>query len=164
MSAIDDKWRQIPWIGAPVDEGGGSEEMALPDGRGRARDFQNGSIYWTLQTGAHEVHGDIRLKWAQLRSTRFLGYPITDETGTPDGRGRYNHFEHGSIYWLDDIGAHEVHGAIRDLWGQMSWERGRLGYPTSDEHDIPGGRESLFQGGSITWTPTGGPQVHFRID
>ena len=66
MSAIDDKWQQIQWIGAAVDEGGGSGEMDLGDGRGRARDYANGSIYWTPQTGAHEMHGDIRVKWSQL--------------------------------------------------------------------------------------------------
>jgi uncharacterized protein with LGFP repeats len=25
-----------------------------------------------------------------------LGYPVTDETGTPDGHGRYNHFQGGT--------------------------------------------------------------------
>jgi uncharacterized protein with LGFP repeats len=99
MTAIDDKRNELPFLGNPVDEGAGSAEMDLGDGRGRARDYQNGSIYWTPQTGAHEVHGAIRVKWAQLGGHRsFLGYPVTDETGTPDGRGRFNHFEHGSIY------------------------------------------------------------------
>ena len=44
----------------------------------------------------------------------FLHYPVTDETGTPDGVGRFNHFEGGSIYWTPGTGAKEVHGAIRD--------------------------------------------------
>ncbi len=58
LSAIDDNWHQIRWVGNPKDEGAGSAELALPDGRGRARDFDNATIYWTPQTGAHEVHGD----------------------------------------------------------------------------------------------------------
>jgi uncharacterized protein with LGFP repeats len=165
MTAIDDKWREIPWIGAPVDEGAGSEEMAMPDGRGRARDFQNGSIYWTPQTGAHEVHGEIRVKWAQLGGHRgFLGYPVTDELACPDGVGRFNHFEGGSIYWRSDIGPHEVHGAIRDLWAKLDWERGRLGYPVSDERGPHDRRGSTFQGGTITWTPSGGAVVAWKID
>jgi hypothetical protein len=41
-------------------------EMDTADRRGRFRDFERGSIYWKSQTGAHEVHGDIRIKWAQL--------------------------------------------------------------------------------------------------
>src|SRR6202012_2078020 len=120
--------------GNPVDEGAGAGEMDNGDGRGRSRDFQNGSIFWTPQTGAHEVHGDIRVKWAQLGGTRgFLGYPITDETGTPDGRGRYNHFQGGSIYSTPFTGAHEVHGAIRQKWAALGWEHSTLGYPISDE-------------------------------
>src|SRR5882757_8240111 len=62
--------------------------------------YQGGSIYWTQATGAHEVHGDIRGKWASLGWERgFLGYPVGDESGTPDGVGRFNHFQGGSIYW-----------------------------------------------------------------
>jgi uncharacterized protein with LGFP repeats len=157
MTAIDDKRTALPFLGNPVDEGGGSGEMDLGDGRGRARDYQNGSIYWTPQTGAHEVHGGIRVKWSQLGGHRsFLGYPITDETGTPDGRGRFNHFEHGSIYWTPQTAAHEVHGAIRDLWGKMGFERSQLHYPVTDETGMPGGRVSRFEGGRIEWTQAGG--------
>jgi uncharacterized protein with LGFP repeats len=38
----------------------------------------------------------------------------TDETITPDKIGRFNAFQHGSIYYLPKAGAHVVHGAIRD--------------------------------------------------
>ena len=118
MTAIDDKHAQLPWIGNPKDEGAGSEEGPLPDGRGTVRDFDNGSIYWSPETGAYEVHGAIRDKYGQTR--KWIGYPTTDETGCPDGVGRFNHFEHGSIYWTPETGAHEVHGAIRD--SGRSWD------------------------------------------
>ena len=52
-----------------------------------------------------------------------------------------------------------MQGAIRQQWAALGWERGPLGYPTTDEHDIPGGRASNFQGGEIQWTQTGGPVV-----
>ena len=81
----------------------------------------------------------------------FLGRPITNETTTPDQVGRYNVFEHGSIYWTPDTGAHEVHGVIRDKWKETGWEAGSLGYPTSNEYAVAGGRKSDFQRGSITW-------------
>jgi uncharacterized protein with LGFP repeats len=42
----------------------------------------------------------------------------------------------------------------------MGWERSELGYPVTDEHDIPGGRASRFERGEITWTPKGGAVVH----
>lgn len=171
MSAISDKYNALGgaggFLGKPVDEGAGNQEMPTADGRGRVRDYEGGSIYWSPQTGAFEVHGLIRVKWAQLGGVRsFLGYPITDETGTPDGIGRYNHFQGGSIYWTPKTGAHEVHGAIRDRWAKMGWERSPLGYPVSDEKTPPNGhgRYSEFQGGHILWTPEGGTEVRRRID
>jgi len=171
MSAIDDKYAQLGgaggFLGNPADAGAGSGEMDTADRRGRCRDFERGSIYWSPGTGAHEVHGDIRVKWARLGGERgFLGFPITDETGTPNGRGRFNHFEHGSIYWTPARGSHEVHGAIRDKWASLGWERSRLGFPVSDERTPPNGhgRFSDFEGGTIVWTPEGGAVVKGHID
>ncbi len=145
------------FLGAPT-----TDEAIAPDGNGHFRHFQGGSIYWTPRTGAHEVHGAIRDKWASLGWERsFLGYPLTDESGTPDGVGRFNHFQGGSIYWTPRTGAHEVHGAIRDKWASLGWERSSLGYPTSDE--LPGqagiGRVSHFEHGSIFWSAETGARV-----
>jgi uncharacterized protein with LGFP repeats len=143
------------FLGYPV-----TDETGTLDGRGRYNHFQKGSIYWTSQSDAHEIHGLIREKWASLGWERsFLGYPITDETSAPDGRGRYNHFQGGSVYWTPETNAHEVHGAIRDKWSALGWERSFLGYPVSDELATPGpGRYSQFQGGAIHWTPYTGPR------
>jgi uncharacterized protein with LGFP repeats len=84
---------------------------------------------------AREVHGAIRAKYLALGAeASVLGYPTTDETGTPDGIGRFNHFEGGSIYWTANTGAWEVHGLIRGFWAANGWERNpNLGYPISDE-------------------------------
>jgi uncharacterized protein with LGFP repeats len=60
-------------------------------------------------------------------------------------------FAEGSIYWTPALGAHEVHGRIRDAWADTGWEAGALGYPVSDEYAVTGGRRSDFQHGSITW-------------
>src|SRR5664280_2102801 len=85
----------------------------VPDGVGRFNHFQAGAVYWTPPTGAHEVRGAIRDLWASLGWERSaLGYPVTDETGTPDGVGRFNGFQGGAVYWTPRTGAHEVHGAI----------------------------------------------------
>ena len=150
------------FLGYPI-----TDELKASDKRGRYNHFQNGSIYWTPDTGAHEVHGLIRNKWADLGWERsFLGYPITDELTTPDRIGRFNHFEGGSIYWTPDTGAHEVHGAIRNKWADLGWERSFLGYPVTDELVTPDktGRYNHFQGGSIYWTPqTNAHEVHGAI-
>lgn len=67
------------------------------------------SIYWTQETGARVIWGEIREKWLQLGSQASeLGYPISDETDTPDGKGRMSRFQHGEIWWYPESGA-EVH-------------------------------------------------------
>jgi uncharacterized protein with LGFP repeats len=158
--AIRVKWdalgAEAGFLGMPT-----TDELSTACGGGRFNHFQGGSIYWTPATGAHEVHGAIRSKWASLGwECSFLGFPLTDETTTPDGIGRFNHFQGGSIYWTPATGAHEVHGAIRDRWASLGWERSRLGYPTSDELVWAGtGRVSRFQGGSIYWSPIFGTIV-----
>jgi hypothetical protein len=104
------------------------------------------------------VIGAIRDKWLSLGGEgSFLGQPLTDELTTPDGVGRFNHFQGGSIYWTPNTGAFEVHGAIRDRWAELGWERSYLGYPTSDEVGFSeGGRANSFQNGGIYWwTDTG---------
>jgi hypothetical protein len=214
MSDIDIKYNQLggssSFLGKPK-----TEEKTCPDGVGHYRHYEFGSIYWTPKTGAHEIHGNIHIKWSKLgweksvlgypltdekptpikkgRYQQFqfgfihsydkgtyethgaiqakwqslnwengiLGFPVTDELSTPDGIGRYNHFEGGTIYWTTKTGAHEVHGGIRARWSQQGWERGKLGYPISDELSTPSGygRFSRFQGGSIYWSPIDGTRV-----
>ena len=93
-------------------------------------------------------------KYAQLGgAASFLGQPIISETVTPDGAGRFRHYEGGSIYWHPRTGAHEVHGLIRQRWAQLNWELGYLGYPITDEIDTVdgGGRVSRFEGGELIW-------------
>lgn len=156
--AISKKYEQLGGSGSLLGRVSGAE-LVCPDGSGRYRHFQGGSIYWHPETGAHEVHGAIREKWSNLGWEKsFLGYPATDEKTTPDGAGRYNHFQGGSIYWYPKTGAHEVHGAIREKWSKLGWEKSFLGYPVSDETAGLDGmsRRSRFQYGVIAWHPKWG--------
>ena len=130
-----------------------------------AFNYAGWSVYWSPATGAHIVLGAILATWDRYSRERgLLGYPLTDELGTPDGVGRYNHFSGagGSIYWTPSTGAHEVHGAIMSKWASLGWERSFLGYPISDEYTIPGGRRSDFQYGYITWNATTGAVIDRR--
>ncbi|MBE1493832.1 hypothetical protein H4696_000932 [Amycolatopsis lexingtonensis] len=123
-----------------------TDTTSTPDGVAQYNHFVNngnvGSIYYTAATGAHALYGEIRKKWAALDYERGLGYPTTDEAGTPDGVGRYNHFikggNVGSIYYTNATGAHAIFGEIRKKWAALDYERG-LGYPTTDEGVTPDG-------------------------
>ena len=98
-------------------------------------------------------------KYAQLGGAGgFLGQPTIAETSTPDGVGRYRHYEHGSIYWHPRTGAHKVHGLIGQRWAELNWEQGYLGYPITDEIDTVDGavasRGSRAASSSGTRRPT----------
>ncbi|MEU6663144.1 DUF2599 domain-containing protein [Streptomyces sp. NPDC046821] len=105
----------------------------------------------------HRVGGEILKKYQQMGGeTSPLGCPTSDELSTPDGRGKYNTFTGGSIYWTASTGAHPVWGVIRDKWGSLGWEAGALGYPVSDEltNQDGQGRRQQFEGGTMYWHPT----------
>ncbi|GAB7189438.1 hypothetical protein NUM3379_01440 [Kineococcus sp. NUM-3379] len=155
--AIGERWAQLgregSWLGFPT-----SGELGL---RGGAFErFQGGSVYFSGATGAQAVRGLIREKWGSVGwEAGYLGYPTTTEA--PVRGGAFTHFQGGSVYWSPATGAHVVRGAIRQAWAGQGWESGRLGFPMSDEYDVPGGRRSDFQGGDIVWTPAGGAVVTY---
>lgn len=114
-----------------------------------------GDFYWSASTGVHTVSGAALDKYASLGSHRgtrgFLGLPTSDTVPTVDGVGEISRFQWGVIVWTPETGAHEVHGGIRWKWSSLGGGAGSLGYPISDEHSVPGGRQSDFENGSIFW-------------
>lgn len=119
-----------------------------------------GSFYWSSSQGVHVLSDEVLAKYvsmgSQLGTKSFIGLPTSDVNSTADGEGTYATFEWGTIVWSQGAGAHEVHGAIRWKWNTLGGVNGALGYPTSDEHSVPGGRQSDFEGGSIKWTASTG--------
>lgn len=115
-------------------------------------DFGNQCLVFNAKRGeAFRIMGAIYEKWKAL-GARWI--PETDELATPDGVGRYNHFNEdgASIYWSPGTGACAIWGDIRKRWAELGWERSYLGYPTSDEGDIDeSGRANSFQHGWIYW-------------
>jgi N-acetyl-anhydromuramyl-L-alanine amidase AmpD len=96
----------------------------------------------------------------------WLGVKVTParEEKTPDGKGRYVHYEKGSVYWSPDVdggkAAFAVPLDIRDKWSKEGWETGFLGYPIkpkldlvpfnrSDGRPVRGGVVQAFQGGTV---------------
>jgi uncharacterized protein with LGFP repeats len=160
IGAIREKWGTLGWetfLGYPT-----TDEVATPGGGGRFNHFAGtsrtgvASVYWSPATGAHEVFGSIRDRWAQLGWETNLGFPSTGELNTPTRPGKYNHFRidannFTSIYYSPGNGTWEVRGAIRDRWGALGWENSYLGFPRSGEYATPTGMRSDFVCGYITW-------------
>jgi uncharacterized protein with LGFP repeats len=134
-----------------------SDEFVTGDGKGRGTNFSvagGGGLYWNPTTNAvYGLLGPLRDKWIALGETKsVLGQPTRDITTTADGAGRYATFAgNGSIYWSTATGAHTIFGAIRTKWTQLGAERSSLGYPTTDEYAVTGGKRNDFVKGTITW-------------
>ncbi len=134
-------------------------------GGGYYQTFQNGAMISSSTTGAHVSYGAIRDKWAQYGfESGILGYPTSDQVGGLINGGAYQLFQNGAILWSPSTGAHISMGVIRTAWAAQGYERGYLGYPTSDIVSglINGGTYQSFQNrGAIIWSPTTGAQISF---
>ncbi|WP_369070420.1 hypothetical protein [Kineococcus terrestris] len=153
--AVRDTWDRLGGpnglVGMPV----GAEFGPLAGG-GYGQHFTQGSVYWSPATGGHSVleTGGVRARWAELGWERGIGYPTSDTFVGLRDQWKGQHFERGSLYSRSFLGdpapVFLVQGLIRDLWGQLGWENGEYGYPTSQEYAVPGGRRQDFEGGSLT--------------
>ncbi|QIS08098.1 alpha/beta hydrolase-fold protein [Nocardia arthritidis] len=134
------------------------DERPLPDGRGRFQTFQNGSLYWTPQTGAQVVRGAILDEWGKQGYERGpAGYPTGPEMKTPNKDGAVQGFENGPFYYNQKTGAHRVQGLILGKYAQLGYENSWLGFPAAEEQAIKDlGRFSRFEGGNIYWSPLSG--------
>lgn len=121
-------WARNGWetgrLGYPT-----SDELGLPDNIGRKQTFERGHIYGSL-AGLASVEGEILKRWLETGGPQGpLGYPTTDELGTPDGQGRFNRFLGGMVYWHPRHGARDIRGEILARWQKQGYEQGPLGYP-----------------------------------
>lgn len=137
-----------------------NNEYPVAEGVGRAEDFQNGTAYWSQETGAAVLYGRINGRYSEVGGpSSELGFPVSGEEGTPDGVGRFVRFQHGAIYWTPDTGAVVVPQEFADAWSHEGWEAGRLGYPTAAPEDVAGGQVQRFQHGVIARTAEGAPSA-----
>lgn len=97
-----------------------TDELNCPDGAGRFNHFRSvhlagkpeSSIYWSAASGAHEVYGGIRAKWAELGWEQGVcRYPVEAEHDQQGG-GRTQRFQGAVITWDAQAGTaeHEVSG------------------------------------------------------
>lgn len=132
-------------------------ETSVPNGKEQV--FQKCRMYYKNGTGrAQEVHGSILKKYLRIGGVRKWGFPVTNESDVKNSRtirGKFSEFENCTIIWKSRVGAFEVHGDIRRKYIELGGPLGKLGFPTSNEVDIPNysgtGRINSFEKGSILW-------------
>ncbi|MEU4314821.1 alpha/beta hydrolase-fold protein [Nocardia sp. NPDC024068] len=126
---------------------------------GTAQDFRNGRVFYSADTGAHPVYGRIGGGYQAAAGPQGgLGLPVGGEQALPDGRGRFQPFRHGALYWTPETGAQMVRGAILDEWGRQGFEGGPAKYPTGPEIGTPhrDGAVQPFEGGPFYFSPATG--------
>ncbi|WP_143018658.1 DNRLRE domain-containing protein [Geodermatophilus sp. DSM 45219] len=97
---IRDKWAQLGWersyLGYPI-----IDETAVSGGA--YNDFSGGSIYSSVDSGAHALHGQFRDYWNALGATAStLGFPASDQYATDYGSRQ--DFPGGQIILTADSG------------------------------------------------------------
>jgi uncharacterized protein with LGFP repeats len=139
-----------------------SGEVGIRAG-GVFQNYQGGTLYWSPASAAHSVSGSfLGLYAATGYENGCLGYPLTQELPSRDA-GVYQRFQGGVAYWSPTTGAHALCGAFLDAYASTGYENGSLGYPVSDEHDVPGGRRVDFQRGYVEWSAATGARVNRPI-
>jgi uncharacterized protein with LGFP repeats len=174
--------RQRPVGGGPSGVGKTMDVpvAACPDGVHFYKEYGNGAIYWSSDSGACEIVGPIYEKWKGLDGLNFPGYPTTGQRTTADGRANYNEFvdknswPNAVYYTLSLNTVWSVHGAIYKEWRALTrsnqeaptpWifvdDRGDygnpMGLPTSDEEPWTepqtgaDGKITYFESGFVSW-------------
>ncbi|MFC8504972.1 FG-GAP-like repeat-containing protein [Streptomyces sp. NPDC057411] len=121
------------------------------------------AIYWSSGTGSHAIRNGIYSRYVELGGVASYGYPTMDEAATATKPGAYQNFRNGvttgdnvSFYWSSATGAWPVTGGVRSFWLSLDGHNGALGFPTSPEYTVFGGRRSDFQTAYIRWNRESG--------
>ncbi|NEK84938.1 hypothetical protein GCU60_04055 [Blastococcus saxobsidens] len=135
------------------------------------QDFEHGIVSWSasVPSAAYAFTDlDVFDAW-QSFGGGFGAVPVPGGIGEPTsdtfcglpGGGCGQHFQHGSIYRSATTAAVRVDPDIRTGWAAEGWERGVVGYPTTDTFcGLPGGGcGQHFQRGSVYWSPSTGSRT-----
>lgn len=160
VNKINEIAAKSPWLGKRLTAG----EGICKDGVGRYAHFENGSVYWSPRTGARPIPKHLfeayeALKWEQGP----LGYPTAFHSILPITEvpkvGDVQAFEGGVLYRKYGQPGFYVHGVIGARWAKEGYEKGALGWPTSDEYADGNGRRQDFEHGSLLWDPSGAVKI-----
>ncbi len=159
QGAVNTAWGRTGWEKGVLGYPASDLTCGLKDS-GCVQSFQGGNIYWSPATGATLTLGAIDGAWSALgRERSTLGYPTGNEICGLTGGGCYQNFQGGQIHWSASTGASATWGPLAQAWGQAGWEKGTLGYPTSNEICglTNGGCYQNFQNGQIHRSATTSP-------
>ncbi|MDO3402181.1 hypothetical protein QWI29_19240 [Mycolicibacterium neoaurum] len=138
----------------PLGAEDGAQYAIGADGVGQ--NYAGGKIFYSPQTGANVVTGQILAKYESVGGpTGDLGFPTASEVdGGLAPQSAVVPFaaeDKPVIFWTPDFGAVIVRGAMNAAWQKLGGATGELGAPKSDQTDNGGVINQQFNGGSISW-------------
>ncbi|MDY6871479.1 MAG: hypothetical protein SV966_13540 [Actinomycetota bacterium] len=105
---------------------------------GVGQDYTGGKIFYTPQTGANVVTGQVLEKYESVGGPEGdLGFPTSSEAdGGFGSNSRISTFaakDQPVIFWTPDYGAAIVRGAMNAGWSKLDGAKGPLGAPMADQ-------------------------------
>ena len=130
----------------------GELDAGVPGARVSA--FQTGRVYWSAETGAHEMYGAVLEHYLRRGGPAAFGTPTSGEISREGAR--VNEFRSARIYWTPQTGATSVFGGIMARYDATGGAR-TYGLPLGDEQvdALTGAAYSRFAAGDVYWTPSG---------
>ncbi|MBN9210081.1 MAG: hypothetical protein BGO45_00655 [Microbacterium sp. 71-36] len=131
-------------VGGTIGYPTGPEQYRTVNGTGWVQGFEGGAIYWRNGWGIH-MFGGIRDAYAAAGySDGRLGWPVSVQSCGSSGCRQ--DFQNGTILWTATGGTHVVDGAIFAQYSAQGFEKGRMGYPTTDALPRSGNGDGIVQG------------------
>ncbi|ORB25258.1 LGFP repeat-containing protein [Mycolicibacterium parafortuitum] len=123
---------------------------------GMGQDFANGAIFYSPDTGANVVTGQVLAKYESVGGPEGdLGFPVTgEEDGGLAPSSRKSEFaapDKPVIFWTPDHGAFIVRGPMNAAWEKLGGATGELGAPVADQDESGNVISQRFSGGVISW-------------
>ncbi|OBA94299.1 hypothetical protein A5662_19565 [Mycobacteriaceae bacterium 1482268.1] len=128
---------------------------------GAGQDFAGGKIFYSPETGANVVSGQVLKKYESVGGPQGdLGLPTSNEAdgGLKTGSrvSAFSAKDKPVIFWTPDYGAFIVRGAMNAAWDKLGGATGPLGPPVADQTVDGNVVSQRFTGGEISWDKRAG--------
>ena len=146
--------------GGPLGPLGAADGSQYPiDPGGTGQNFAGGKIFYTPETGANVLTGQVLAKYESVGGPQGdLGFPTSNENAggiAPMSKiATFAAADQPAIFWTPDYGAIIVRGAMNAAWAKLGGATGELGAPTADQSVNGDVITQTFSGGAISWNKT----------